>query len=85
MSTEDDGQRQERRSFPLLLIALLAVWKIYEAIAAETVHASVAPSLYTLGLGGFAVSVLGPRSLRLATFLAGAILCLAAIVFEIRP
>jgi hypothetical protein len=82
--SEDDEQRRQRRRFPLLLIALLAVWKVYEAIAAETVHASIAPSLYLLGLGSFAVSFLGPRSLRLLTFFAGGVLCLAAIAFEIR-
>ena len=57
----------------------------YEAIAAATVQATIAPSLYLLGLGSFAVSLLGPRRLQVPTFLAGAALCLAAIGVETRP
>jgi hypothetical protein len=63
---------------------VLGVWKAYEAVVASTVHAAVPPSLYTAGLGAFAVSMLGPRRLQLATFFAGAVLCLAAIALEIR-
>ena len=68
-----------RRTFPLLLIAALGAWKICHAIAAETVRATVSPSLYVLGLAAFAVSILGPRPLQVVTFFAGAVLCLAAI------
>jgi hypothetical protein len=68
-----------RRAFPLLLVAGLGAWKVYQAIAAETVRATVSPSLYVLGLAAFAVSLLGPRPLQLVTFFAGAVLCLAAI------
>jgi hypothetical protein len=73
------------RPFALLLIALLGVWKVYEAVAADTLEATIAPSLYALGLGGFAVSLLGPRVLQVVTFFVGAALCLAAIAFESRP
>jgi hypothetical protein len=73
-----------RRPFALVLVGVLAVWKIYEAIAAATVHATIAPSLYLLGLGSFAVSLLGPRRLQVPTFFAGAVLCLAAIGVETR-
>jgi len=78
----DDGTR--RRPFALVLIAALGAWKTYEAIAAATVQATIAPSLYLLGLGSFAVSLLGPRRLQVPTFLAGAALCLAAIGVETR-
>lgn len=78
-----DG-RGERRPFALVLIVVLGAWKIYEAIVADTVGATIAPSLYALGLGGFAVSILGPRSLQLLTFFAGALLCLVAIGVEAR-
>ncbi len=96
MSTEPDAppdsgeedppaaSRSERRSFALVLIVVLGAWKIYEAIVAATVRETVAPSLYVLGLGGFAVSILGPRSAQLFTFFAAAILCLVAIAFETR-
>src|SRR5258706_15110005 len=67
------------------LVGVLAAWKIYEAIAAATVHATIAPSLYLLGLASFAVSLLGPRRLQVPTFFAGAMLCLAAIGVETRP
>ncbi len=79
----DDGTR--RRPFALVLVAVLGAWKMYEAIAAATVQATIAPSLYLLGLGSFAVSMLGPRRLQVPTFLAGAALCLAAIGVETRP
>ena len=79
-----DG-RAPRRSFAVVLVAVLGMWKVYEAIAAATVDATIAPSLYLLGLGSFAVSLLGPRKLRLATFFVGAMLCLAAIGVEARP
>jgi hypothetical protein len=74
-----------RRTFPLLLIAGLGVWKVHQAIVAETVGATVSPSLYVLGLGAFAVSLLGPRPLQLVTFFAGAVLCLAAIAVGAKP
>jgi hypothetical protein len=77
-------ERARRRPFAAVFIVLFAAWKVYEAIAAETVRATIAPSLYALGLGGFAVSLLGPRSLQLLTFFAGAVLCLMAIAFEVR-
>ena len=79
----DDGTR--RRPFALVLLAVLGAWKTYEAIAAATVQATIAPSLYVLGLGSFAVSLVGPRRLQVPTFLAGAALCLAAIGVETRP
>ena len=74
-----------RRPFALVLVGVLGAWKTYEAIAAATVQATIAPSLYLLGLGSFAVSLLGPRRLQVPTFLAGAALCLAAIAIETRP
>jgi hypothetical protein len=77
--------RAFRRPFALVLVAVLSAWKVYEAIAAATVHATIAPSLYLLGLGNFAVSLLGPRRLQVPTFFAGAVLCLAAIGIETRP
>jgi hypothetical protein len=79
----DDGPDAEtvgrKRAFPLALIAGLGGWKVYEAIAVDTVAETVSPSLYVLGVAAFAISVLGPRSWQLLTFFAGAILCLAAI------
>jgi hypothetical protein len=68
-----------RYAFSLAAIAGLAIWKVYEALAADTMQAAIAPSLYTMGLAGFAVSILGPKSLQLVTFLAGAALCVGAI------
>jgi hypothetical protein len=68
-----------RHAFSLAAIAGLAIWKVYEALAADTMQAAIAPSLYTMGLAGFAVSILGPKSLQLVTFLAGAALCVGAI------
>ncbi len=73
-----------RHAFSLVAIGVLALWKIYQAIAADSARAAIPPSMYTLGLAGFAVSILGPRSLQLATFLAGAALCIGAIAFELR-
>ena len=73
-----------RHAFSLLAIVVLAVWKIYEAIMADTMRATIAPSLYTMGLAGFAVSILGPKPLQIVTFLAGAALCVGAIAFEVR-
>lgn len=73
-----------RHAFALVAIAALAVWKMYEALAADTMQAAIAPSLYTLGLAGFAVSILGPKSLQLVTFLAGAALCVGAIAVAAR-
>src|SRR5262249_8182752 len=61
-----------RHAFSLVAIGVLAIWKIYQAIAADSARAAIPPSMYILGLAGFAVSILGPRSLQLATFLAGA-------------
>jgi len=68
-----------RHAFALAAIAGLVIWKIYEAFTADTMQAALAPSLYTMGLAGFAVSILGPKSLQLVTFLVGAALCVGAI------
>ncbi len=88
-NTDDEAPSPDahtsRRRFALVLVGVLGVWKAYEAIAAATVHATIAPSLYLLGLASFAVSLLGPRRLQVATFFAGAVLCLAAIAVETRP
>ncbi|HEY2387168.1 MAG TPA: hypothetical protein VGK30_09420 [Candidatus Binatia bacterium] len=81
MSAPDDSAEPSlrRHAFALAAIAALAVWKVYEALTADTMQAALAPSLYTMGLGGFAVSILGPKSLQLVTFLVGAALCIGAI------
>jgi hypothetical protein len=73
-----------QHAFSLLAIAILAVWKVYEAIVADTMRAAISPSLYLMGLAGFAVSILGPRVLQAVTFLLGAALCIAAISLELR-
>jgi hypothetical protein len=82
--SSDEEPAPPRRPFALVLIVLLGALKIYEAIVAETVRATIPPSLYALGLAGFAVSIVGPRSLQLVTFFAGAILCLTAIGLGVR-
>ncbi len=73
-----------RHAVSLAAIGALGIWKIYEALVAPTMQTAIAPSLYTMGLAGFAVSILGPKSLRLATFLGGAALCVAAIALAAR-
>jgi len=85
-SADDDapGSAPRRHVFSLLAIVTLAVWKVYEAIMADTMRATIAPSLYTMGLAGFVVSIIGPKSLRVVTFLVGAALCVGAIAFETR-
>src|SRR5262249_34231622 len=53
---DDAPERSPRRhAFSLAAIAGLTVWKVYEALAADTMQAAIAPSLYTMGLAGFAV------------------------------
>ena len=84
-SADDDtsGFASRRYAFSLLAISVLAVWKAYEAIIADTMRAAISPSLYIMGLAGFAVSILGPRPLQAVTFLVGAALCIAAISLEL--
>jgi hypothetical protein len=73
-----------RRTLALVLVAGIGAWKLYDAIVAETVRATVAPSLYVLGLAAFAVSLLGPRRLQVVAFFAGAALCLAAMALDVH-
>jgi hypothetical protein len=83
MSTTAD-ERPTRR-FAALLVIGLGVWKLYEALVADTMRAAVSPSFYTLGLATFAATLFGPRRFQVAGFFVGAILCLLAIGFEARP
>ena len=81
---EDDRAPRPRGRFALVVIALLGVWKLYEALVAPTAREAIPPSLYTLGVATFAVSLRGPRRFQLATFFAAAVLCLGAIALESR-
>lgn len=81
-SAPGEPSRRPGRRFALVLVTGLGVWKVYEAFAAETMRATLPPSLYAAGLAGFGASLLGPRRLRLVAFFAGAALCLAAIALE---
>ena len=56
-SAADDPSRfaSRRYAFSLLAISVLAVWKAYEAIIADTMRAAISPSLYIMGLAGFEV------------------------------
>jgi hypothetical protein len=77
------AERPTRR-FAAPLVGVLGVWKLWEALVAETVAAAVSPSLYTLGFATFAATLFGPRRFQVIGFFAGATLCLAAIGFEAR-
>ena len=78
-----ESEAYPRSRFALVLIIVLGTWKSYEAVVAPTMRIAIPPSLYTAGLGAFAVSLLGPRRVQLVTFFAGAVLCLLAIALEV--